>query len=815
MRKMLLAAGAVLSLHIAAVFAQDAPWVRVQLENGDHVCVNAAYGESLFDPTYDSPSFTTVSCNVANQFTAWLAALWGVSVAEAQTVINAGRFTATPSGNIDSRYPDGNDGSAAIPYVWSTIPSFANKIEGTDTVSVDLCATYLTEPNTSTLTNIGAAFPTGWSLSGTRNCTLSYNSTGTGSAVVRIRATDDMTAETLDSNSFTVESVAAADPPGTDTTAPTIPTGLDVAMNSSSPPRPVVSFDPPTDVRVSGEDVSGLSTFTVSRGGTPLTPTAFTGTAIVPTYTADVVGTASNTSAVQTGANWTLTAEGGHPLDGSNLLFLNTPVTGDFICTVKVTGFSGASTAAARGMAVMVREGLAAGARQVAGMYFAGSNNIRGYPRTVTDGTITTSGLYNPGAPPVWLRWTRTGNFFLIETSTSGNGLYEEVWSGTVGLTSSVRTGVAVQSDDEGVAAVTVNIENLSCNTLPRQTFTDTGGTYEDSYTVLATDTEGNASAASVAMSAPAAPGTGSEGNILIGWDHSLEEIGELIHSTEERDYPAPWGGGTLWRVNAPGTQTRMYIEDTSPLCPSCGKYMRTWAMKDSGNAYRSERLQLYNPPNREDMILLNGEVGNGNWRAQDTYWYGFLWQLVQYPPNQENVHLHQFWTDHAPPPADQTNNPQMSLFFNAEQLRVYIEANDDRNAIAAAQGGTVDGRNYFSNPIDTNIVGKCYRFIWQIYADTRTAAEGSTGIARLWVDSAAGQSATPDFEYTNMQVMQDDMAGKQVMFTWGTYLSAWRWSPASEDGQVHEAKMDNFVLMDGTGSYSAMANAVGSCGSW
>jgi hypothetical protein len=422
-------------------------------------------------------------------------------VAAQPTIINVGPCVPTPSGIVNSKFcPDGDDGTAGLPLLWSTIPSFVNKIEGTP-FSVDLCAGYLTQigsPNAD-ITNVGAAFPSGWSLTGTNACTLNYSGTGTGSATVIMRATRSPV--TSDSNEFTVESVPNL---ATDTIAPTIVTGVEVVLNGSN--DPVIAFDAPTDVRVAGQDFSGMSTFTVRRNGTPLTPTALSGTASAPTYTTTDVGTVVGSDATQDGADWTHEGEGGTPTSGTDFVFTNATLTGDFTCTVKVASMTGGANGS-RGAKVLARESTAGGARQVAAHLFP-SGNVRTYTRSVTDGSVVQSGLVTLSSAAGWLRLTREGDVFTTYASALADGNdFGVVTEQTLGLSSTLLVGIATQSNEAGVP-ITVEYENLACTTRPRQTYTDTAGVPgSSSYDVINTDVQGNVAAPSVAVVAPDAPG--------------------------------------------------------------------------------------------------------------------------------------------------------------------------------------------------------------------------------------------------------------------------------------------------------------------
>jgi len=424
--------------------------------------------------------------------------IWRPTTALAQTIINAGKFTATDSGVIDTRYPDGDDGAAPT-FEWATIPSFTNKVEGTP-FTVDLRATYLTEPGTpdATLSIIGCTLSGGWSFV---SPDLAYSDTGTASLTgCQARAVRE--GVTVDSNAFSVESVAA-ETPGTDTTAPTQIVIKAVDLDGSD--QPVISFYAPADPEVADEDVSGLATFTVLRDGTPLTPTAFTGSDTPGlTYTAATVGTVNNPSNSPDpplGVDFTIGADGGNSIDGSNFHWVYAPVAGDFTSIIKVTSETG-GTQANRGGNLCVREGTAAGSRQVCIHHHADSGNVRSYTRNTTDGAVVQDGLTAFTAPGC-LAITRIGSVIttLSSDDTDCRNLATNL-SQTLNLNPTVLVGPASNSNQNGTPVSVVNA-NVTLNTLPVQSFTDTGATAgtTPSYTIISDDVDGNVATASAAGS--------------------------------------------------------------------------------------------------------------------------------------------------------------------------------------------------------------------------------------------------------------------------------------------------------------------------
>lgn len=166
-------------------------------------------------------------------------------------VSNSFPVVLTPSGDADLHFPDGNDGTVAIPLTWATIPSFLQKQEGTP-FSVNLATLYLTQagsPN-ATITAVSGTLSGGWTLSSAG--LLEYSGTGHASITLRARAT--RLTKKSDSNFFTVESIAHI--VSADVQAPTIPTGLNVTASGAA--SRTLACDAPADVPTSLIPADGM-----------------------------------------------------------------------------------------------------------------------------------------------------------------------------------------------------------------------------------------------------------------------------------------------------------------------------------------------------------------------------------------------------------------------------------------------------------------------------------------------------------------------------------------------------------------------------
>lgn len=127
----------------------------------------------------------------------------GTLDAIAQTVIRI-QAIPIPNGDVNSKFRNGVDGSAAIPLSWATIPGFQNKPDGT-AFSINVRTSYLTEAGSpsATLSLVGSV--ANWALAGDN---LEYDGSGVSSGTLILRA--ERSGVTSDSLPFPVSSVALA-----------------------------------------------------------------------------------------------------------------------------------------------------------------------------------------------------------------------------------------------------------------------------------------------------------------------------------------------------------------------------------------------------------------------------------------------------------------------------------------------------------------------------------------------------------------------------------------------------------------------------
>lgn len=385
----------------------------------------------------------------------------------------------TPSGKRDSRYLDGDDGSAAIPLTWDTIPNFS-WAEGTP-FSVNIRTTYLNEPGSPDATiTLEGTLPSGGTFS---SPTLSYSGTGSGTgASLRFKAVRN--GFEAFSNFFSAEASAAQTP---DTTAPPIVRG--VAANGA-----VLSWDAVGDAHNGTESGSLTKEYIIKRNGSTVTTQAASSPGLSLKLNQTIIGTSDGTpSSSQTGNNWSLSF-GGAGIENStdHILTRSAQLSGDAFASTTVVSFTTVASFAQGG--IMVRESTAVGAKYVA-LYIQSNGRIKFRVRSVTDGASSSDQVNQAASVPTHLKLARVGNVFTAEYSTDG-GPWQPVGTVTVSMGSVVEWGPFVTSNSAGVNC-TVALENWNLNNVARETYTaaDSG-----TYTVLAKDIALNEASASTGV---------------------------------------------------------------------------------------------------------------------------------------------------------------------------------------------------------------------------------------------------------------------------------------------------------------------------
>ena len=428
-------------------------------------------------------------------------------------------ITQTPSGVINSKYPDGNDGTAVIPLTWSTIPNTLGNVQGTP-VTITIRASYLSEPGApnATLTYVGPPLPPGWAM-GADN--LTFTGTGAGKVTGQIQAVRN--AFTATSNFFQIESIASA---GADATAPTIPTGISVITTGTTN---TISADPCTDPLVPNAAVSGLKDYRLYKDSVLSQTVASSGLGLSPAFVySDIGNVGVSGSATQSGANWTVNAAGsqlGGTADSCGTLFA--PIVGDCIATLQVASFTASSLSS--NVALMMRADMTPGSQAVwIAIKPSGGVGIKVFNRPSAGATVVQNGATITANPPAYFRVVRTGTTTGTSAITCYYSLNGTAWNSAgvtqniVGLPDTLYVGVAMNSADV-TNFCTASIQQLSIQNLAGPTFTDTGNVAGAShnYTVTARDIALNESAVSATANA-VTPGGTQTFSLVENWESGV-----------------------------------------------------------------------------------------------------------------------------------------------------------------------------------------------------------------------------------------------------------------------------------------------------
>lgn len=430
----------------------------------------------------------------------------GAALADVPTNLRI-KATLTPSGKVDTRYRNGDDGSAEIPLTWTTISPIA--VLTTDTGSINLCSTYLTQPgspNADLTVATGYTLPTDFSLGGTNNCILSWSTPPAVNTTTRIDATRSGFTSRSDEFSITVTAPASSD-----TTAPTMP--LKVLFTPSSTGG-VLSWDASSDQRatLTGEAPSGMKEYDVLLNGSVIT-TVSAGSN--PTYQFSCVNVGSSTptpNGSQSGTSFTLTG-GGAGTQGTNYQFYkcSTPVTGPFTASARIDSVTPVSPTPD----LYSTFGFHFNEADVAGSKFLScsrqftDNSFQCKSRVTTDGSAsnkaTSPSNFLANNAYIRVKLSDVG-VWTAESSTDGNNftsLYS-VDSTLFTMSSQINAGLHIFSRVNGSAA-TGSASNVSITTAPRLTYTYTGS--GGNFQIIARDNSNNESAITSAVAgAPVTP---------------------------------------------------------------------------------------------------------------------------------------------------------------------------------------------------------------------------------------------------------------------------------------------------------------------
>lgn len=441
---------------------------------------------------------------------AFVVAGFGITAVDAAiTGTTSLHYPSTPSGKVDTRYHDGNDGTPAAPLTWAVIEPISVLTSATG--SVDVCQNYLTQPaapgNTADITVAsGFSLPTGFSLGSTHNCVLSWTTPSAASVQVRLTAT---LAGVIPATSLAF-SITVTAAPSADTTAPPVPVGLSCtdATGQSNCAIDSVADNYESD----GDAPTGTSSYKVYLDGVLNQTLTVANPTKAPQFTASTIGSPVSPSSSQSGNDFTLTSGGDiDGTDGDNTRVFSAPVSTDFVLSWKLASVTnnGATVAKYGGQ---VRNSLVATSRYVSGHNQLGTTSQ--CRRRTTDGGNTGGEASVAEALPRASRITRVSSAISYETSADTN-TFSALCNGYSGTTFDSSVYAALFDVGDATHASTVTLTNVNLSSAGRLSFTITT-TGSHAVSVAACDGVPNCSVqgASVAINpsspadvtAPAAP---------------------------------------------------------------------------------------------------------------------------------------------------------------------------------------------------------------------------------------------------------------------------------------------------------------------
>lgn len=408
------------------------------------------------------------------------------------------RITAvlTPSGKVDTRYRDGNDGSAAVPLTWATVPTLAG-LQGTPQ-TINLRALYLTEPGSpnATLSFSAGCTSGGWAPNpAVPNADgLSYTYSSTTSSTCQVTAT--RSGKSAQTNLFSLTSAINV---GADTTAPSQVLGATAVATANGIH---LTWLPSSDALVSGQNWAGLADYKVYRNGsgTALATIAAPGQGLQVNLTGDEIGGSTGGSVSQSGTSYTVVSNGDGIGGTSDVgYFAHQTVSGDFTLCADLHTLTGGNSNAH--VALMARANLTAAdpatfERKIPANFRVRGRGASGASAQQYGATITFSGAG-------FACFGRAGTAWSSTYSATGTafGLVDN--SMPTVLPSQIEVGLFVGTGSS--TTTTADVRELTLSQHPTLAYDDPvtdGLTY--SYIIKARDSAGNLSTASTSVSATA-----------------------------------------------------------------------------------------------------------------------------------------------------------------------------------------------------------------------------------------------------------------------------------------------------------------------
>lgn len=410
-------------------------------------------------------------------------------------------------GTYDGHYPQGDKPTGGLT-TWLLSLNLTNLTTGTpfsqnvrSTLSGANAATAIITVETVSGDN---ATSEGWAISsaGAGN-NLTHPGSQTGAGFLRLRATDGGTGQSITVGPFSWNYVAAT---GSDTLAPTIPTGFKVTpINGGVTIEHDASSDP-----FDGALLAALvKDYRVRKNGTVIqTQTSGVLPGISPTFALTNIGAISSPAAptaLQSGAQWTLTAAGTgvHGTQSDQCAFLGSDFSGDFTVIAKLESFTSAHPYSTSG--IMIRESTALNAPFVA-LYVQPSTPGYGLQvkRRATSTTNSSNRASVAGVNAAYVRLKRVGVNVIASYSTDGGAWTDIITVSDAPMASAVKGGAFLSSQLAGTNCSSV-VSQLSVNNAPALSY-DVTTTGTGTFTVSCRDNAGTPNESAVSLAIVATP---------------------------------------------------------------------------------------------------------------------------------------------------------------------------------------------------------------------------------------------------------------------------------------------------------------------
>lgn len=247
-------------------------------------------------------------------------------------------------------------------------------------------------------------------------------------------------------------------------------------------------------------------------------------------------------------------------------------------------------------------------------------------------------------------------------------------------------------------------------------------------------------------------------------WTHATEPLGEA------KGIPGVWNKSTDPDFTSSTVDWR--ITDSNPMIPG-GRHFQTMIVKDDATNFRTERAEGRAPRNTEFPA-----VAGGHYSGPQKFWYAFLMRIDR-ADTFTSGHYCQFHS------AGLGHSPNLALTARRNSgLWVRLEDNPDYG-----------GETYYEGPVITteDAIGKTHAIIWEVLWDTRSNAEGSEGIVRLYIDD----NPNPVFEWLNKANCHNDAVSSTPRipyFKYGLYNSSLKSS--GTNGDTYIQNYTNYVTL-------------------